>query len=150
MAVDPSLYTHYSTGKAFSHAIHPFPDNVDEVPNFTACINNNKCTAAKIMQVILLITQNDVVNMNAALINTLLSLIPMAFKLLYKQEWMMNPKAVFRQCFDWFAIKYGCTLDKDCKTNSMALAANWPPLMGFEVLSLCLFCSVTFACPRDT
>jgi hypothetical protein len=83
--------------------------------------------------------------MNAVLINSLLSLIPMAFKLLYEEEWMMNPIAVFGQCFDWFVIEYGCTLAKDHKTNRMAMAADWRPSMGFEVLTLCLFCSVTFA-----
>jgi hypothetical protein len=40
--------------------------------------------------------------MNAALINTLLSLIPMAFKLLYKQEWMMDPNVDFCLCLHWF------------------------------------------------
>jgi hypothetical protein len=89
--------------------------------------------------------QNNVVNMNAALINTLLSLIPTAFKLFYKQEQMMNPNTVFRQCFDWFVIKYRHTLAKDRKANWMAMAANWHPLMGFEVVTLCLFCGITFA-----
>jgi hypothetical protein len=39
VAVDPSLYTHYSAGKAYPQDMYPFPDNVDEVPNFTARIN---------------------------------------------------------------------------------------------------------------
>jgi hypothetical protein len=39
--------------------------------------------------------------MNTALIDTLLSLIPTAFMILYKQEQMMDPNAVFCQCFDW-------------------------------------------------
>jgi hypothetical protein len=47
--VDPFLYTHYSASKAYPNAEYPFPDNVNEVPNFTACTNNNKHTAAKIM-----------------------------------------------------------------------------------------------------
>jgi hypothetical protein len=83
--------------------------------------------------------------MNAAFINTLLSLIPTAFKLLYEQERMMNPKAVFQQCFDWFVIKYGCILAKDCETNWMVMATNWHPWMGFEVLTLCPFWGITFA-----
>jgi hypothetical protein len=94
VVVDPSLYTDYSTGKAYPHDIYPFPNNVNEVHNFTACTNDNKCSAAKILHLILLKTQNDVVNMNAALIDTLLSLILMAFKLLYKQEQMMDPNTV--------------------------------------------------------
>ncbi len=112
--VDPSLYTHYSTGKAYQHAEYPFLDNIDKVPNFAACTNNNRRASAQITHVILLKTQNNVVNINAALFNTLLSLIPAAFNLLYKQERMMNPNAVFWQCFDWFLIKYGCTLAKGC------------------------------------
>ena len=107
----------------------PFPNNVDGVvPNFTTCTNNNKPAAVnKITHAILLKTCNNGINMNATLIDTLLSLILMAFKLLYKQEWMMNPNAVFQQCFDWFVIKYGCTLAKDCKTNWMAMATNLHP-----------------------
>jgi hypothetical protein len=145
VAVDPSLYTHYSTGKAYPHAMCPYPNNVNDVPNFTTCTNNNECAAAKIMQSVLLKMQNKIVNMNAALINNLLSLIPMAFKLLYKQEQIMNPNAVFQIFFDWFVIKYGHTSAKDRKTNWMAMAADWHPLMGFEVLTLRLFCSITFA-----
>ncbi len=55
--------------------------------------------------------------MNTVLIDTLLSLILTTFKLLYKQEWMMDPNAVFQQCFDWFIIKYGCTSAEDRETN---------------------------------
>jgi hypothetical protein len=117
----------------------------DEVPNFTTCTNNNEHAVAKIMHAILLKTQNYVVNMNTVHITTLLSLIPMAFKLLYKQEWMMNPNAVFQQCFDWFVVKYRCTLVEDRETNQLAMADDWHPLMGFEVLTLLLFCGATFA-----
>ena len=82
VAVDPGLYTHYSTGKAYPANDYPFPDNVNEVPNFSACNNNNNRVTAKITHTILLETRNDVVNMNATLINTLLSLILTAFNLL--------------------------------------------------------------------
>jgi hypothetical protein len=46
--------------------------------------------------------------------------------------------------FDWFVKKNGCILAKDRKTNRMAIAANWHPLMGFEVITSHLFCSITF------
>ncbi len=123
---------------------HPFPEKVDEVPNFIACTINKECAAPKVTHTILLRMCNDFVNMNTTLINTLLSLIPAAFKLLYEQEWMMNPNAVFQQCFDWFVIKYGCTSAKDRGTNQRAMAADWHPLMGFDLLALCLFHGVTF------
>jgi hypothetical protein len=145
VAVDPALYTHYLAGKAYPTNQYPFPHDVDEVPNFTTCNNDNNRAAAKIMHAIALKTQNDVVNMNTALIDTLLSLIPTAFKILYKQEQMMDPKTVFRQCFDWFVVKYRCTLAEDCNTNRTAMAADWHPSMGFEVLTLRLFCGITFA-----
>ncbi len=83
--------------------------------------------------------------MNAALIDTLLSLIPMAFKLLYEQEQMMDPNAVFCQCFNWFVTKYGRTAAEDRETNCMDMAADWHPSMGFEVLTSRLFHGVTFA-----
>ncbi len=47
VAVDPSLYTHYSACKGYPQDMYPFPDNVDEVPDFTTCPNNNECAAAK-------------------------------------------------------------------------------------------------------
>jgi hypothetical protein len=47
VAVDPSLYTHYSTCKAYPQDKYPFLDNVDEVPYFTAFTNDIK-HAAKI------------------------------------------------------------------------------------------------------
>jgi hypothetical protein len=53
--------------------------------------------------------QNNFVNMNTALIDTILSLILAAFKLHYEQERMMDPNPFFQQCFDWFVIKFGCT-----------------------------------------
>ena len=124
MVVDPSLYTNYSAGEGYPQDMYPFSDSVDEVLNFTAFTNKKECAAAKILHKILLKMHNNCINMNVALINTLHSLIPMAFKLLYEQERMMNPNAVFRQCFDWFKIKYGRTLAEDCKINWMAMAAN--------------------------
>ncbi len=102
VVVDPSLYTHYSADKAYPSTNYPFPNDVDEVPDFTACNNNNKTRNCQKSALISPQNVQHIVNMNAVLINTLLSLIPMAFKLLYKQEWMMDPNADFRQCFHWF------------------------------------------------
>ncbi len=143
--MDPGLYTHYSAGEAYLADVYPFPDDVDEVPDFSTCNNDTNRAAAKITHTILLKTRIDVVNMNAALINTLLGLIPTAFKLLYEQEWMMDLNPVFRQCFDWFVPKYGRTSAEDCEANRTAMAADWHPLMGFEVLTSRLFRGITFA-----
>jgi hypothetical protein len=122
VAVDPGLYTHYSAGEVYPSNDYPFPADVDEVPDFRECATDNDRAAAKITHPIPLKTRNDVVNMNIALINTLLCLIPSAFKLLYKQERMMDLNAVFRQCFNWFGAKYGRTSAKDRETYLTA----WP------------------------
>ena len=143
--MDPGLYTHYSADEVYPGDDYPSPNDIDEVPDFCARNNNNDCATAKITHTILLKTRNDVVNMNAALIDTLLGLIPTAFKLLYEQEKMMDPNAVFRLCFDWFVTKYGHTSAKDCEANHTEMAADWHPSMGFEVLTSRLFCGVTFA-----
>jgi hypothetical protein len=96
------------------------------MPNFVACNNENEHAAAKITHTILLKMRKNAFNMNATLIDTLLSLIPTAFKLPYKKECMMNlnPNIVFLQCFDWFIIKYGHTSAEVCKTNWMAIAPD--------------------------
>jgi hypothetical protein len=145
MAVDPSMYTHYFASKVYPQDMYQFPDSVNELPNITAYTNNNERAATKILHAILLKMLNNVINTNVALINTLLSLTLMTFKLLYKQVRMMNPKAVFQQCFDWFVSMYGSTLAEDHETNRMAMAPNWHPSMGFEVLTLCHFRGITFA-----
>ena len=88
--------------------------------------------------------------MNAALVDTFLGLIPNGIELLYEQERMMNPNAVFRECFDRFVKRCGrtLTLAEDRETNQTAImAADRHPSMGFEVLTSCLFRDVTFARP---
>jgi len=47
--------------------------------------------------------------------------------------------------FDWFVTKYGRTSAKDRETNRTAMAADWHPSMGFEVLTSHLFRGITFA-----
>jgi hypothetical protein len=71
VVVDPGLYTHYSAGEAYPTNNYPFSDKVDEVPNFSVCNNNNNRATPKMTHAMLLKTRNNVVNMNAALIDTL-------------------------------------------------------------------------------
>jgi hypothetical protein len=48
VAVDTALYTHYLAGKAYSAGQYPFPNDIDEVPNFTTCNDDNDRAAARI------------------------------------------------------------------------------------------------------
>ena len=58
---------------------------------------------------------------------------------------MENPNSVFCKMFAWFVTKYGCTSAEDCATNHNAMALDWHPLQGFELLVARLFCGATFA-----
>ncbi len=88
---------------------------------------------------------NDVVNMNAALIDAFLDLIPVAFKQAYEQKRMEDPNAIFREMFDCFIFKYGRTSAEDCEANHTVMASEWHPSMGFELLAARLLCGATFA-----
>jgi hypothetical protein len=89
--------------------------------------------------------RNDVINMNTALIDAFLNLIPMAFKQSYEQIRMENPNLVFREMLDWFITKYGRMSAEDRAANHNAMALDWHPLQGFELLVACLFYGATFA-----
>jgi hypothetical protein len=54
VAVDPALYTHFLVGKVYPAGQYPFPNDVNEVPYFTTCNNDNDCAAAKITHTIAL------------------------------------------------------------------------------------------------
>ncbi len=41
VAIDPTLYRHYSGSKAYSNADYPFPPEVADVPNYSGCTDTN-------------------------------------------------------------------------------------------------------------
>jgi hypothetical protein len=61
--------------------------------------------------------------MNAALINTLLSFIPTAFKLLYKQVRMMDPNAAS----DNVLIGWSSSMDALWLKIAKPIGWRWPP-----------------------
>jgi hypothetical protein len=72
-------------------------------------------------------------------------LILTAFKILYEQERMMDSNTVFRQWCTDVRNDVQTYFAEDCETNRTAMAADWHPSMGFEVLTSRLFPGVTFA-----
>ena len=58
---------------------------------------------------------------------------------------MENPNSVFHEMFAWFITKYGRTSAEDRAANRNAMALEWHPLQGFELLVARLFCGATFA-----
>jgi hypothetical protein len=124
VAVNPNLYKHYAGNEAYPDGDYPFPNEVPNVPDYTGTIDFNDCTAKKCTHGMALKKHNNVVNMNATLINTFLDLIPIAFKQAYEQKRMEDPNAVFREMFDWFVFKYGHMLAEDCKANRIMMASE--------------------------
>jgi hypothetical protein len=83
VAVNPDLYKHYAGNKAYPNGDNPFPNEVPDVPNYTGAFDSNDCAAKKCTHRMALKKRNDVINMNAMLINAFLDLIPVAFKQAY-------------------------------------------------------------------
>jgi hypothetical protein len=145
VAVNPNLYKYYAGNEAYPVDCYPFPANVPNMPNYVGSINSNDRAARKCTHGVVLKKRNNVVNMDIALINAFLDLIPITFKQAYKQKRMEDPNAVFRKIFDWFVFKYSRTLAEDRKANRTVMALEWHPSMGFELLAVRLFPGATFA-----
>ncbi len=83
VAIDSTLYGRYSSGKAYPNADYPFSTEVTDVPNYSECTNINNRVNVKVTHGMGLKLHNNVINMNSALINTFLDLVPVAFKQSY-------------------------------------------------------------------
>jgi hypothetical protein len=145
VAIDPTLYGHYFGGKAYPNADYPFPPEIADVTNYSGCTDTNDCANVKVTHGMALMQCNDVINTNSTLINAFLDLVLVAFKQSFKQIRMENPNSIFCKMFAWFVTKYSCTSADDCKANCTAMALEWHPSLGFELLVTCLFWGATFA-----
>ncbi len=48
VAINPTLYGHYSSGKAYLNADYPFPLKVADVPNYSGCTDTNDRANVKV------------------------------------------------------------------------------------------------------
>jgi hypothetical protein len=65
-AAPPDVYA-FLTAEAFPAAFAPFLPIMPDVPNYTVCINDDKCTTVKAMHAIDKKTGADIVTMNTTL-----------------------------------------------------------------------------------
>ena len=144
VAIHPTLYTHYAGGEAYPINDYPFPPEVNDVPDYTGAIDSNDRVAIKTTHTMALKKQNNVINMNTALIDAFLDLIPIAFKQSYEQICMENPNSVFQEMFSWFVAKYSHTSAEDRATNRSLMVLVWHPSQVFELLVARLFHGATF------
>jgi hypothetical protein len=99
VAIDPTLYGHYSGGEAYPNTDYPFPTKVTDVPNYSGCTDTNDHASIKVTHGMAFKQCNDIINMNSALIDAFLDLVPVAFKQSYKQIRMENPNSFFHKMF---------------------------------------------------
>jgi hypothetical protein len=140
----PDLYL-YFTNKTYPSSYFPFPKEVDDVPDFSACTSNNQCKSLKATHAKDQKTQADIITMNAALSDVFLMNLPKAICETYKPICMKQPNTVFLHIFDWFITKYGLATTKDRKENWQRMATTWHPSEGFEPLATLLFIGASYA-----
>ncbi len=80
VAINPTLYGHYSSSKAYPNADYPFPPKVADVPNYSGCTHINDRANVKVTHGMALKQHNNVIDMNSALIDVFLDLVLVAFK----------------------------------------------------------------------
>jgi hypothetical protein len=144
LAESPDLYL-YFTKKTHSSSYFPFPKEVDDVPDFSACTSDNECKSLKATHARNQKTRADIVTMNAALSDVFLMNLPKAICETYKPIRMKQPNTVFLHMFDWFITKYRGTTTKDCEENWQRMAATWHLSKGFKPLAMHLFIGASYA-----
>jgi hypothetical protein len=122
VAIDPTLYGHYSGGKAYSNADYPFLLEVPDVPNYSGCTNTNDCANVKVTHSMALKQRNSVINMNSALIDAFLNLIPVALKQSYEQILMENPNSIFCKMLPGSWLSTAAHL----RMTAKPIAPQWP------------------------
>jgi hypothetical protein len=116
LAESPDLYS-YFTNETYSSSYFPFQKEVDDTPDFSACIYGNERKSLKATHAFDQKPHADIVLMNGALSNVFLANPPKAMCETYKMIQIKQPNTVFLHMFDWFITKYGRTTTKDCKEN---------------------------------
>jgi hypothetical protein len=99
LAASPDLQPFF-TNKTYPSSYFPFPKEVDDVPDFSACTSNNECKSLKATLARDQKTRVDIVTMNAALSNVFLANLPKVICETYKPICMKQLNTVFLHMFD--------------------------------------------------
>ena len=137
-AVNAKMYANF-TDEDYPNGNYPFPPEVPDVPNYALCFTENDRARVKTEHALAQKTRADVINMNAALCDTFLSLIPEVFRAAYDHRRLNNPNSVFNEMFEFFVTKFGASTPDDREANRQRMAMDWHPSQGFETLENRLF-----------
>ncbi len=83
VAVPPSVYTHY-TNEPYPAGLYPYPQRPTDAPNFAGTVGGNERENCKIAHAIEMKRYEDVQNMNTALVDVFLSLLPLQARIAYE------------------------------------------------------------------
>jgi hypothetical protein len=91
----------FFTSETYPDATYtPIPAVVDDVPDYTACTNKNKCSTVKARHAILSTTCADIITMNVTLVNVFLNLLSSSVRASYQQRHFQQPNVIFVELFD--------------------------------------------------
>ena len=147
-AVDETMYANF-TNKAYPEQNYPFPPEVPDMPDYALCFTENDRARVKTEHALAQKTRADVINMNAALCDTFLALIPEVFRAAYDHKRLNNPNSVFVEMFDFFVTKFGASTPEDRENNRQRMAQDWHPSQGFKTLENRLFLGQAYSHVAD-
>ncbi len=123
----------------------PFPPVIDEIPDYTGCIDGNDCASKHAKHALDKKTRADIVTMNAALTDVFLDVLSLQVHASFQQHCLCKPNIIISKMFEWFFGHYGKAMAKDPDANRQCMATNWHPANMFDTLALCLFTGAAYA-----
>jgi hypothetical protein len=124
VTIDDTLYAHYAGGEAYPNDNYPFPDKPADVPDYTGAINANARAAIKTTHDMAQTRRNDVINMNTALIDAFLDLIPWRLSNLTSRSAWKTPTWCSARCSLGSSPSMGARLLKIMPP----IATQWPSI----------------------
>ncbi len=107
-AAAPDFYAVF-TKEAYPKEFFPFPKEVEEVPDFKNCTDDNQHETLKLTHALARKTRADIITMNAALSDVFLPNLPKSICNDYNPICMGLPNTVCLHIIQWFIKKYGVT-----------------------------------------
>jgi hypothetical protein len=142
-AAVPDLYAFF-TKEAYPKEFFLFLKEVEEVPDFENCTDDNQRETLKLTHALARKTRADIITMNAALLDVFLANLPKSICDGYNPICMGLPNTVFLHMFQWFIKKYGVTTAEEREENWQRMAYDWQPANGVEQLVTRLFLSTSY------
>jgi hypothetical protein len=119
-----NIYSFF-TADLYPTGFAPFLPVIDEVPDYTGCVNENNRASKHAKHALNKKTRADILTMNAALTNVFLDALSLQVCASFQQRCLREPNIVFVDMFEWFVRHYDKTMAKDRNANRLRMAANW-------------------------